>query len=150
MGLGIVKTSWITVILPPYSSSIILGYLIYRKTFTHSILIQCPACFNYIGKYAESCPYCGTPRQKKVSNPMLLDAISIFALAFAVFAYMAHQTGFASAVMVIDWLIYAIYYCAIKDNKDIDSSKVKQSLITISILFLLTFGISFVVTITFK
>ena len=36
MGLGIVKTSWTTVILPPYSSSIILGYLIYRKTFTHS------------------------------------------------------------------------------------------------------------------
>ena len=34
MGLGIVKTSWITVILPPYSSSIILGYLIYRKSFT--------------------------------------------------------------------------------------------------------------------
>ena len=33
MGLGTVKTSWITVILPPYSSSIILGYLIYRKTF---------------------------------------------------------------------------------------------------------------------
>lgn len=121
-----------------------------NQNVTNEILIQCPACFNYIGKYAESCPYCGTPRQKKVSNPMLLDAISIFALAFAVFAYMAHQTGFASAVMVIDWLIYAIYYCAIKDNKDIDSSKVKQSLITISILFLLTFGISFVVTITFK
>lgn len=38
MGLGIVKTSWTTVILPPYSSSIILGYLIYRKTFTHSII----------------------------------------------------------------------------------------------------------------
>ena len=38
MGLGIVKTSWTTVILPPYSSSIILGYLIYRKTFTHSLL----------------------------------------------------------------------------------------------------------------
>ena len=37
MGLGIVKTSWTTVILPPYSSSIILGYLIYRKTFTHSL-----------------------------------------------------------------------------------------------------------------
>ena len=36
MGLGIVKTSWTTVILPPYSSSIILGYLIYRKSFTHS------------------------------------------------------------------------------------------------------------------
>ena len=30
------KTSWTTVILPPYSSSIILGYLIYRKTFTDS------------------------------------------------------------------------------------------------------------------
>ncbi len=39
MGLGIVKTSWTTVILPPYSSSIILGYLIYRKTFTHSLLV---------------------------------------------------------------------------------------------------------------
>ena len=38
MGLGIVKASWTTVILPPYSSSIILGYLIYRKTFTHSFL----------------------------------------------------------------------------------------------------------------
>ena len=37
MGLGIVKTSWVMIILPPYSSSIILGYLIYRKTFTHSI-----------------------------------------------------------------------------------------------------------------
>lgn len=36
MELGIVKTSWTTVILPPYSSSIILGYLIYRKTFAHS------------------------------------------------------------------------------------------------------------------
>ena len=32
------KTSWTTVILPPYSSSIILGYLIYRKTFTHSLM----------------------------------------------------------------------------------------------------------------
>ena len=40
MGLGIVKTSWTTVILPPYSSSIILGYLIYRKTFTHSYNVQ--------------------------------------------------------------------------------------------------------------
>ena len=39
MELGIVKTSWTTVILPPYSSSIILGYLIYRKTFTHSKFI---------------------------------------------------------------------------------------------------------------
>ena len=33
MGLGIVKTSWTTVILPPYSSSIILGYLYLQKNF---------------------------------------------------------------------------------------------------------------------
>lgn len=113
---------------------------------TNENLIQCPACFNYMGKLADTCPYCGTPRQKKVANPILLDALAVFALAFAVFAYMANQKGFASAVMVICWLIYGIYYCIIKDNKDIDSSKVKQSLITISILFLLTFGITFVIT----
>ena len=40
MGLGIVKTSWTPVILPPYSSSIILGYLIYRLTFTHSNITE--------------------------------------------------------------------------------------------------------------
>ena len=40
MGSGIVKMSWTTVILPPYSSSIILGYLIYRKTFTHSCTME--------------------------------------------------------------------------------------------------------------
>ena len=33
MGLGIVKTSWTTVILPPYSSSISLGYLYLQKNF---------------------------------------------------------------------------------------------------------------------
>ncbi len=40
MGLGIVKTSWTAVILPPYSSPIILGSLIYRKAFTHSRYIE--------------------------------------------------------------------------------------------------------------
>ena len=57
MGLGIVKTSWTTVILPPYSSSIILGYLIYRKTFTHSDFLKehgCEASVDEFGKFVKS------------------------------------------------------------------------------------------------
>lgn len=109
----------------------------------------CPVCGNMVSKTANMCPYCGNNSLKKVANPMLLDALAIFAIAIAVFAYTIGYWVFSYGVMLVCLIVYWLYYSGIKDNPEIDSSKVKQSLTVITILFVVMFCISFVFTIRF-
>ena len=108
-------------------------------------LIPCPACGNMMSKQAAACPVCGNPRQKKVANPVGLDIIAMLAIVICIFAYMAQAVIFSYGVMLVLMIIYWAYYSSIKDNPDIDASKVKQSLNVITILFIIMFCIGFVV-----
>lgn len=108
-------------------------------------LIQCPACGNMMSKNADICPACGNPRQKKVANPGVLDALAIIAIVIAIFGYMGGAWMMSYGILLVLMIIYWGYYSSIKDNPDIDASKVKQSLNVITILFILMFCIGFVI-----
>ncbi len=115
-------------------------------------LMVCPACHNWMSKIAESCPYCGNPRPRKVANPVVLDIFSLMAIFVALDSYRrdAINTIISFIIMVTVLIIYMVYYLKIKDNPDIDSRKVKISFITVAILFILMFCVGFVIIITFK
>lgn len=119
---------------------------------TNSNLMACPACGNWMSKLADKCPYCGNPRPRKVANPMVLDVFSLMAIFVALDSYRrdALNTLISFIIMLTILIIYMVYYLKIKDNPDIDSSKVKISFITVAILFLIMFCISFVIVITFR
>lgn len=108
-------------------------------------LIQCPACFNMMGRYANTCPFCGTPRPIRQANPMLLDALAVLAIFIAIVGYSCGYWVMSYGIMLILLIIYWIYYSIISGNPDIDASKVKQSLNVITILFILMFCIGFVI-----
>lgn len=110
-----------------------------NQTVPNDNLIQCSACGNMISKLADKCPVCGNPRQKKVANPIILDAITVFAIVIAIFAMIVHKVLFSWATVFIFLIIYALYYEKIKNNPDVDSSKVKQSMTILAVLFLILF-----------
>ena len=110
-----------------------------NQTMSNDNLVQCSACGNMISKLADKCPVCGNPRQKKVANPIILDAITVFAVVAAIFAMIVHKVLFSWATVFIFLIIYALYYEKIKNNPNVDSSKVKQSMTILAVLFLILF-----------
>lgn len=122
-------------------------YQQHNQTNTQSSqLIPCTACHNMIYQYADACPYCGKPVDKKVKKTPFLDAICILCLLFSCICYTFPPmvpVGFAIALF---WfIVYAMLYGHYKNKPGYDASKLKQSMIAIVVLFFLNIGFGIVI-----
>ena len=111
-----------------------------------SEMMPCSVCGSQIYRYADACPYCGKPIDKKVKKTPFLDLVCILCLFFSAICYTYPPMIPVGFTIALFWFaVYLGMYEKYKKNPEYDESKLKQSMIAIAVLFFLNIGFGVVV-----